>query len=208
MRKSSFQKNHDDFEETLDWYRDFIARIVGAQRVIRYKYEKTELVEALVLRIAALWETLVLEDLVDSLNRDPSKYAAETGLRLRRHLSRDECEAIIVGDGYRDFRSVDSAIDFAKKHLADAHNPFKLVPKHTIRPINEFCGTVRNYLSHYSSFARRRYHRMLTNQYGLKRMREPGDFLLATNKKSKNLRLVDYFGAFEAASVEMRKIGN
>jgi hypothetical protein len=206
MRKSSFQKNHDEFEDTLDWYGDFIARIVGAQRVIRYKYEKTEVLEALVLRIASLWDVLVEDDLVDALNKDASRYGHELGLKLRKHLSRDECEAIFVGHGYLDFRSVGEAQKFAKRFLVDKHNPFKLIPRDAARLINQFF-VIRNYLSHYSSRSRRAYEQMLRSEYGLQRIAEPGVFFLARNRRTRNLRLVDYLNAFEKASQEMRRIG-
>jgi len=207
MRKASFQKNHQEFEDRLKWYASFIAKILIAKNVIRYGYEKIELLEALVLRIATLWDGLVEEDLIDALNKDPSKYAKEVGLRLRKHLSKDECEALLVGHRYLDFKSVDNVQQFAKRYLADAHNPFKLIPRECAKLINQFF-TIRHYLNHDSSFARRNYERMLNNQHGLRKMREPGDFLLATNRQTGNIRLIDYLNAFERASQEMRKIGS
>jgi hypothetical protein len=90
MRKADFTKNHDEFEWWVLWYGDFLKRVIEAKRVIRTRFEKQELVEAMVLRCAVRWEFLVIEDIITSLNRDSTAYAKALNLRLRRHPSRDE----------------------------------------------------------------------------------------------------------------------
>jgi hypothetical protein len=61
---------------------------------------------------------------------------------------------------------------------------------------------MRNYLSHYSSNARRALHRMYNKSYNLNKFREPGDFLFSYSGK----RLFQYIKAFLDASAQMRGI--
>ena len=99
MKKASFDKNHKDFEKWIDWYGDFLDNHLYTLS----QFEQYELLEAFVLRIAVRWEVLVIQDIIASLNHDSSKYSAEIGLNLKRHLTKDESEAILVGHRYIDF---------------------------------------------------------------------------------------------------------
>jgi hypothetical protein len=127
MKKANFDTSHTEFETWIMWYGNFLKRLIEAQRIVRTKVEKLELVEALVLRCAVRWEVLVQEDIITSLNRDSSAYASALGLRLRKHLSRDECKATLVGHRYLDFRSVADIKRFGKNYLSSAHNPFRAI---------------------------------------------------------------------------------
>ena len=99
MKKASFSKNHRDFENSIDWYGNFLDRQIPVMSQI----DLYELLETFVLRIAARWEVLVVEDLITSLNRDSSKYSAEIGLNIGKHLTKDQSEAILIGHRYIDF---------------------------------------------------------------------------------------------------------
>ena len=59
---------------------------------------------------------------------------------------------------------------------------------------------IRNYLSHYSSKAKRVLMGMYRKEYDMDRCLEPGQFLLAYQAK----RLWVYFDAFEGASAKMK----
>jgi len=76
MRKANFDTSHTEFETWIMWYGDFLNRLISAQRIVRTKIEKLELLEALALRCAVRWEVLVKEDIITSLNRDSSAYAS------------------------------------------------------------------------------------------------------------------------------------
>ena len=128
------------------------------------------------VRIGARWEDLVQTDLINCLNRDTSAYAAELGLSLRKHMTRDECQALLFGTGYLDFRSVRELKNFAKRHLA-----------------------------HYSPYAERTYYRLLRRQYHFRRMRAPAEFLLATDYRTGNMRIIDFIKAFLRAEEAMWK---
>ena len=204
MRKASFDKSHDEFENWLFWYRDFLAKIQEAKQVVSRKFEKLELLEAIILRCAVRWEDLVLNDMIISLNRDSSKYSNELGLRLRKHLTLSEAEVILVGHRYIDFRSVSEIKAFGKRYLLSRFNPFKVITNPWSDAIDEFL-TMRNLLAHYSRKAWRTYRTMMRNRYRLKRIPEPGSFLFSTNPSTHYVRWSEYLGTFHKCSRAMRR---
>ena len=82
MRKIDFKIQHDEFEDWLVWYGDFIKKLIEARNVVKTKFEKLEILEALVSRCAVRWEVLIEEDIITSLNRDSSAYAKAVALAL------------------------------------------------------------------------------------------------------------------------------
>ena len=204
MRKADLVKNHDKFEEDMDWYIDFIIRMLRAKQVVNYD-DKLEILESLVIRLCAIWEAFIEGEMIDCLNIDCcSKYREELQLEIPEHPNKDLCEAILVGPGYLDFKSVDDIKTFAKKALPDDVNPFKKVRANpTAKRINELY-VMRNYLSHYSGKSRRTLHKMYRDSWGLKTFRKPGDFLISYNGK----RLIQYIEALLDASEQMRGIIN
>ena len=122
MRKTSFRLSLDDFDQSVDSYEAFVDKIAGAERVIRYKHEKTELFEAFILRLVTLWDVFIEEVFVACLSRDSSQYAEFRDLTLRKHLSYDESYAVLTGLGYLDFKGVGDIKGHARQLLVV--NPF------------------------------------------------------------------------------------
>ena len=156
MKKSNFDINHIEFINWISWYGDFLQRLIESKRVVRTKFEKLELLEAFILRASVRWEVLVRNDIITSLNRDSSEYAKALNLKLRKHLSRDECKAILYGHRYLDFKGIDDLKSFGKKYLVQKFNPFEAIKKADAQKINEFL-IMRNLLAHYSDLALRSY---------------------------------------------------
>ena len=204
MKKSSTDKSLDNFEWWMAEYFRFLNKVMAAKVVVKETHEKRELIEAFVLRVAAIWEVLVETLLIDCLNRDSTALAKHLGLPLDKHLKRPVCEAIVSGLNYFDFRNSGTLKKEAKKLLVPRHNPFQAIPKDAARKIDEFF-VIRNYLAHYSSMARRSVMRIYRDSYGMQKFREPGHFLYASRGKRGQVRLGDYFDAFLEASTEMRK---
>jgi hypothetical protein len=203
MRKADLAKNHDEFEKDMDWYIDFLNRMLGAKRVVNY-YDKLEILESLVIRLCAIWEAFIEGEMIDCLNIDCcSRYGEELQLKIPENPNKDLCEAILVGSGYLDFKSVADIKSKAKKALPDEVNPFNLIRTNpTAKRIDELY-IMRNYLSHYSGKSRRALMKMYQqNPWRLKNFREPGDFLFAYRGK----RLIQYIEALLDASEQMRGI--
>ena len=201
MRKTSLPLAFDDFNDSLQTYAGFAGKIASSQRVIRYKWEKTELLEAFALRLVTLWEVFVEDVVVACLNRDTSKYAEFRGLVLRKHLSADECRAMLTGLGYFDCRSVGEIQRIARQVLV--FNPFAVIPKAESRKIDELM-IMRNYLAHYSGKAKRTLNNVYKNTYHMQRFREPGNFLWANTRRGGQMRFYVYLDALHDAASAMR----
>jgi hypothetical protein len=204
MKKSSTDASLDNFEVWMWTYIRLLNKLLAAKVVVKHPAEKMELIEAFVLRIAAIWEILVETLFIDCLNRDSSALAKRLNLPLGKHLNRPVCKAIVSGLRYFDFRNVGTLQKDAKSVLVRRYNPFLSIPKDAARKIDEFF-ILRNYLSHYSSASKRSVMQAYRQSYGLQRFMEPGRFLYASRGHNGQTRLADYVGAFLKASAEMRK---
>ncbi len=154
MRKSSFQVTLENFYGNMLWDAEFLMRIEKARTVVKYVYEKRRVFEAYVFSICVNWEILVEDLLIDCFNKDTSAYKSFTGYEIRSHLSRSTCKAIILGVGYFDFKSIEDLKKTANNILVSHCNPFKAISRPNERKINEFF-TIRNYIAHYSDFAKK-----------------------------------------------------
>src|SRR4030095_7144174 len=199
MRKAELRKNHEEYDEAIKRYRDFIKKCLNAKNVIKSQ-EKQDLAESVLLRVCAYWQSFTNEHIVDCVNIEHAGLKQYFGLKKMHHPNRELCEALILGDRYRSFRSWDDFLGFSKKVLPANSNPFLEVRKSHMGLIDEVY-IIRNYLSHYSAYARRKLHSMYKNKYKMSKFLEPGRFLLAYKAK----RLWRYFDAFDAVSNDMKK---
>lgn len=204
MRKASFQNNHQEFDDWIWPYSDFIGELVSDRRVILSKGEKRELIEATVHRVCARWDALLEADIITSLNRNSTKYSKELGLNLRKHLTREECKAVLFGHRYINFRNVGDIKSFGRKYLHPKHNPFDALTTAKAQAIDDFF-VIRNMLAHYSRYARRKYERRLKAKHTFARIPQPGDYLLAADRGGNMIRWTAYVEAFIDASMLMRK---
>lgn len=203
MRKSDFEVAHEEFEAWIKFYDEILTKLIGAKKVISERFMKLELIEAVVLRWTVRWERLIVSDIITSLNRNSSQYAKELGLRLRKHLTRDEAEGMLLGHRFIDFRSVNELKSFGKRYLVAKYNPFKAISSDVGDKIDQIV-TMRNYLAHYSSKAWRTYKEMMRKKYRLKRISEPGTFLISINRKTGCPRWCEYLMNFYKCSQQMR----
>ena len=174
----------------MAWDITFLLKIQKAKAVVKSIEKKRAVFEAFVLRICANWEILVQDLLIDCLNKDASRYKEYTGYNIPKHISRETCKAIILGVTYIDFKNVSNLKQIAKRTLVPQFNPFKEIPTSIGRKIDEFF-VLRNYLAHYSEAAKRSLERVY-NRYDLRVFEEPGDFLLALDKRQKLPRMALY----------------
>jgi hypothetical protein len=196
------ERTFDDFLHSMNWYIDFLNKVFAAQRVLKGEREKKEVLEAFVFKIHVTWGIFIEELLIDCLNRDTSQYANYMALKVPKHLPRSQCKAILTGLRYVDFRSVSEIKKVAQDILVPENNPFKAIPKSASDKIDEFYK-IRNYLAHYSGLARRSLAAMYKRAYGMRRFREPGDFLYSLRRRKDRIRLADYIEAFRDAAEQM-----
>lgn len=199
MRKADLIARHDSFKYDVEWYRDFLNRVTTAQKVLRTMEDKREVAEMIVLRLCAHWEYYIDEVLVSAINRDHSQLSAHFGVTIPPHPSIELCQALLFGDGYKDFPSFGSLKGFSKKILPKASNPFLPITPANWKRIDEVYA-IRNYLSHYSAKARRTLFDMYKKNHEMSRFLEPGQFLLAYEA----MRFHEYIDAFEGAADQMK----
>ena len=199
MRKADLKKNHDSLDEAIDRYHVFLGKIIGAQRVVSTAAEKRDIAESVLLRLCAHWESFVEEHLIDCINVDHSKLKEYFHVIIPSNPSKNLCQALILGPGYKDFHSMDDMKRFSKKILHPSSNPFLAISRPHSKGIDEVYK-IRNYLAHYSSAARRSLHSMYRGEYGMTRFLEPGQFLLGYNAR----RLWSYIDHFKGASADMK----
>jgi hypothetical protein len=199
MRKSDLKKNHAPFDEAVARYRAFMEKVVNAQRVIGTAQEKRDLAESVLLRLCANWEYFMDEHLIDCINCEPSVLSKFFGVTIPDHPGKQLCQALLMGDSYRDFRSFGDLKGFSKRILPESGNPFLAISTAHSEKVDEVYK-IRNYLSHYSGKAQRALRDLYKNKYDMDRFLEPGQFLLAYNSR----RLWAYFDAFEGASNDMK----
>ena len=202
MKKSSIGITLNHFDNWMDLYADISEKIAGDDQVFTGKDEKVELIEALVLKICALWEQLVEELMIDCLNRDSSQYSEFVAEKLPKHIPRSLCMAMIQGMGYIDFRGVSDVKGTAKLILTDKYNPFKRISRSDGNRIDELYK-FRNYIAHLSNHSHRSLKKMYLDKYRIRRFQEPGRFLIAIDSKTKRPRLDSYIFALDSAVVDM-----
>ncbi|MCK4415328.1 MAG: hypothetical protein KAY32_17475 [Candidatus Eisenbacteria sp.] len=200
MRKADLKRNHEPFDAAVGRYRGFMQKIINAQRVVASAQEKRDIAESVLIRLCANWESFVDHHLVGCVNRDHSKLSEFFGVTVPANPSWNLCHALLFGESFRDFRSFGDLKGFTKRILPQASNPFLAVSAAHTEKIDEVYA-IRNYLSHYSSRARRSLHRVYKSKYQMTRFLEPGQFVLAYDAR----RLWSYFGAFEGASRDMKQ---
>lgn len=199
MKKSDLEKNHRPFDDALTRYRKFLEKVVAAKYVVSSAAEKRDVAESVLLRLCAHWESFVAEHLVDCVNRDSSRLGEYFSLDLPPHPTKALCQALVIGDRYRDFRSMGDLKRFTKKVLPDPSNPFLQIKQTHLDKLDEVY-IIRNYLAHYSGFAARSLWNLYKKTHGMTYFSEPGKFLLSSNAK----RLWAYFDAFDGASADMK----
>lgn len=202
MKKTSLELSIYWFHLDLNSAIDLLMKIETSRRVVRTTDEKRSIFEAFVLRICALWESLVEELFIGCLNKDTSKFVETTGFNLPKHITKDMSKAVLLGMNYLDFKSIGNLKSISRKILADNCNPFIFISQANASKIDDFFK-IRNYLSHYSHAATRSLHNMYRNRYKMRKFVEPGVFLLARDSTQGIVRMGVYINTFKAMVREM-----
>lgn len=205
MKKASPKVSLKNLLDWLDTYQAMFDTIVALPKETFSKEQKVELVEALAMKVCAIWSICAEDLLIDCLNKNSEQYADFMGVsRMPKHIPRTLCEFMINGIGFFDFKNVDDLKKKAKDILIDQNNPFKDITPADRKKIDELF-TMRNYVAHYSIMSGRRLGKIYRNTYHMKNFVEPGYFLLAIaiGKAPKKPRFHGYLDAMRSASNAM-----
>lgn len=161
--------------------------------------EKSIILEALLLRSCALWESFLENEVLNLILLEPTLFLENFDLSINTKLNLNILRAILFSDHYRDFANLEKSRSFFKKCITQRNNLFLNIDKIKIKKIN-FTYKIRNYLSHYSSFSKKQLLDSYKKDYNYSNFLEPGQFLLKSNGR--------YFEElvynFKLVSIQMR----
>ncbi|MBI4810767.1 MAG: hypothetical protein HY800_04880 [Ignavibacteriales bacterium] len=163
--------------------------------------EKKFLIEALLLRGCALWESFLERELVILVSLDTSRFIKEFGLIDKIRYDESLIRAILFSGMYRDFHDLDRSVSFYRKVVIDRYYPFTKLTRGQ-RSKLEFTYKIRNYLSHYSEYSKKKLTIEYKKQYRYRRFIELGEFLL----KAKGRHFENLAHNFKLMSILMKKV--
>jgi hypothetical protein len=203
MRFKSILSNHEQFESAVEDIIQYVQEIIAdlPYKKVMLTKEKHILLEALILKICAMWEKFIEEELILSICLDTRGLLQVTGLDEKTKLNENLVRAIVFSDTYRDFHDVDKLISYSKKVIGERYNPFIKIKSYWKEDIL-FVYKIRNYLSHYSEYSKRTLFTAYKKKHEYRRFLEPGKFLL----KNKGKHFEDLAKSFKMASIHMKEI--
>lgn len=158
------------------------------------------ILESLILRVCALWEKFLETELVLVVGYNPIKLIEEMNIRNISQMDLSLIRAILFSDIFRDLHDLERSKTFFRKYIVDNYNPFSKISGKQAKKV-QFIYTIRNYLSHYSEFAKRKLWESYKKEYALTRFPEPGQFLFVNNGK----RFMDLVTNLKFCSISMKK---
>lgn len=195
--------NHDEFETNVEKILQY-ANEISADLPYKTKMsieEKCMLLESLTLRACALWEKFLENELIFAVNLNPSKLIKEMQLKSSIKLDNNLIRGLLFSDIFRDFHDLDRSKSFFSKYIVDDYNPCGKISNTQVKNIQAIYA-LRNYLSHYSDFAKRKLFITYKKRYKMTKFIEPGKFLI----KSKGKIFQDLISNFKFASINMKTI--
>jgi len=203
MSINSIKRNHLKFEKNLNelikYGLDIITENVTVKKDKISKKEKNILLESLLLRSCAYWENFLEKEIIILISLNSDKFKLNMELPSDIKLNLKLIRAILYGDEYRDFHDITHSKSYFSKILVKEYNPFKEITSEQLNKIN-ITYIIRNYLSHYSEYSKKKLYQAYVDNFKYKIFQEPGIFLL----KEKGKYFENLIHNFVLVSVNMR----
>lgn len=101
------------------------------------------------------FEQFILQLCITRINRDPAAFYDSVGVGFGQHITADQCEFLLVGDGYFDFRGHGGLVNVVRR-AAGKDTPMHALTKNSDhRKTFEILASLRNYVAHQSTQSRR-----------------------------------------------------
>lgn len=201
MIRTNIEKNHLQFEKRIEEILNYASNLV--HDIPQYRRvqasEKALILESLILRACAFWESFLENELVLCAHSDQSRIKTTMNILQRGKLPKELIRALIFSDRYLDLHDIHRIKSVFKRFTSDGFNPISKISSAQTRKIT-FTYSMRNYLSHYSAFSRRAFQARLVKDYQVSKFTEPGKFLLSGNGE----RFNDLISHLKFASINMR----
>ncbi len=186
MSISSIKRNHLKFEKNLNELIEYGLEIITENVTVKKdkisKKEKNILLESLLLRSCAYWENFLEKEIIILINLNSDKFKLNMELPSDIKLNLKLIRAILYGDEYRDFHDIKHFRNYFSKILVEEYNPFTNITNEQLNKIN-ITYTIRNYLSHYSEYSKKKLYQTYVDNFKYKIFQEPGIFLLKEKGK-------------------------
>ena len=180
MRKSNPKKAAEDFISNINEIKEFVGS--ESCKKLTQKHQ-TWAYEYAVIRLYREFEVMILNSLIAAININTSELSKSTSVKFPKHLTREVCEYIIVGDGYFDFRGRDGLIKVLLKFVQKNHYLVKIVKKGKYKISLNRLSAFRNFAAHDSRSSKEKALKAAgENDHSLQRMASPGTWLKTQNR--------------------------
>ena len=183
MSKKAILDNHKKLENSIEEIIRYGTDIISNKNLTKFgNTEKNILIESLLLRGCAHWESFIEKEIIYLINRNSQNFKKYMELESNTKLNLKLVRAILYSDRYLDFHDIGRNRSYFLKILNKEYNPFPEINDEQIKKIN-ITYAIRNYISHQSTFSRKRLAQMYKNNYSYSVFQEPGRFLIKKNGK-------------------------
>ncbi len=195
--------NHNNLESSIDELIRNGLEIVSDNFQInnqRNRIHKELLLESFLLRSCAYWEHFLEKEIILLVKLNPDTFKSYFNISVNFSLDHNLIRAILIGDKYQDWHDIQKFRSYFQKIIESKVNPFTKLTKEQLDLLN-FVYILRNYLSHYSEYSKKKLFSMYKANYSYKKFIEPGSFLI----KGKGKHFESLLHNFKLISVSIRK---
>jgi len=204
ISKKTILGNHEQFESKIEdiikYGLELINDRLPGKMDKKSKEEKSMLLEALLLRSCAVWESFVENEIVLLVSLEPANLNKEMGLPEHSKQSVKLVRALLFCGRYRDYWNMEQSKSTFRRVITDKYNLFSKIKTEQINKLN-FIYKMRNYLSHYSGFSRKELLKAYDKTYKREKFLQPGYFLM----KEKGKYFENLIHNFKLISISMRQ---
>lgn len=183
MSKKAILNNHKKLENSIEELIRYGIDIIFNKELMEFgNTEKNILIESLLLRGCAHWESFIETEIIYLINLNSENFKSYMELASNTKLNLKLIRAILYGDRYLDFHDIAKNKSYFSKILYEKYNPFSEIKKEQVDKIN-ITYAIRNYISHQSNFSKKKLSRIYKKHYKYMVFQEPGRFLIKENGK-------------------------
>ncbi|HEV2365722.1 MAG TPA: hypothetical protein VGS12_16145 [Caulobacteraceae bacterium] len=148
MRKKEPAVCLRDFRAAIDGIRAYLREITGGgltiDTVIRsYQYA--------LLFADREFESFILEICISKINRKPKQFYSSVGVEFAKHLTAEQCEFLLIGEGYLNLRGHQDLVKVVSKVAGQNSTMATAVKGSERKQLIEVLLGLRNYIAHDST---------------------------------------------------------
>lgn len=155
-----FSNNHYLLEKNVtDLIKNGLEIISGNFSIkgCKEKHLQEMLLESFLLRSCAYWEQFLEKEIILLIRKKSEYFKRYYDLPKGTPVNMNLIRAILLGDKYKDFHDLQSLKSYFSKIIHRSVNPFDDIMAEQLEKIS-FTYNLRNYLSHYSAYSKRKLH--------------------------------------------------